>query len=405
MSQLRRSPEEIRLPRGFSFSAVAAGIKASGRPDLALAVASLGTTAAARFTSNRVVAAPLEVGRGSLAETGGRVRAVIVNSGNANCATGKPGLKACQSVCAETAKLLSIPTVEVFPSSTGIIGVSLPAQKIIAGLPELIAAQDAGQRAVLDFAHAIMTTDTRPKLASARVQTGPAEITLLGVGKGAGMIHPQLATMLVYIFTDVSATSRQLQHLLNEATEPTFNCMSIDGDTSTNDTVLLLASGQSGARVASSRVRRRFIAALTAVCQSLAEQIISDGEGVQHVVRLTVEHARTREEALHIARVIAHSALVKTAWAGADPNWGRILAAVGRSGLPIDPARVRIFIGKQMVCRDGIAYSFDEKGAHRDLAQAVCDVRVQLGRGNSQARFLTTDLTAEYVRINADYST
>jgi glutamate N-acetyltransferase/amino-acid N-acetyltransferase len=405
MSQIRRSPEKIRIPRGFSFSAVAAEIKASRRPDLALAVAPPGTTAAARFTRNLVVAAPLEIGRASLATSGGRVRAVIVNSGNANCATGKLGLKACQDICKATGKLLGAPPGEILPSSTGIIGVPLPAQKIIDKLPELMAAQTAGQQGVLRFAHAIMTTDTRPKIASARFRVGPRETTLLGVAKGAGMIHPQLATMLVYIFTDVLATSTQLRQFLHDATEPTFNCMSIDGDTSTNDTVLLLASGQSGARVAASGVKKKFAAALAEVCQSLAEQIISDGEGVQHVICLTVEQARSRDEALHVARTIAHSALVKTAWAGADPNWGRILAAIGRSGLPIDPSRVRISIGQQTVCRGGTAHSFDEKRAHRELAQPVCDVRVQLGRGNSQGRFLTTDLTAEYVRINADYST
>lgn len=405
MSRLRRSPEKIRLPRGFSFSAVGAGIKASGRPDLALAVAVPGATAAARFTSNRVVAAPLEVGRASLLASGGRVRAVVVNSGNANCATGRMGLQACSHICGAAGKLLGAPAMEVFPSSTGIIGVPLPAEKIIARLPELIAARTPSQRGALAFAHAIMTTDTRPKLASARFRAGSGETTLLGIAKGAGMIHPQLATMLIYLFTDVAATPRQLQHLLTEATDQTLNCMSIDGDTSTNDTVLLLASGQSGARVADLPVGKKFAAALLAVCQSLAEQIVSDGEGVQHVIRLSVEQARTREEALRVARAIAHSALVKTAWAGADPNWGRILAAVGACGVPLDPKRVRIFIGGQMVCRDGIAYSFDEKRAHRDLAQPVCDVRVQLRRGASDVRFLTTDLTAEYVRINADYST
>jgi glutamate N-acetyltransferase/amino-acid N-acetyltransferase len=181
--------------------------------------------------------------------------------------------------------------------------------------------------------------------------------------------------------------------------------MSIDGDTSTNDTVLLLASGASGARAEDLRTRKKFSGALNAVCQSLAEQIVSDGEGVQHVIRLFVEQARSREEALQVARTIAHSMLVKTAWAGADPNWGRILAAMGRCGLPIDPSRVQILIGRQKVCHNGTACPFNERQAHRSLAQSVCDVRVQLGRGQHAVRFLTTDLTAEYVRINADYST
>ncbi len=405
--ELRSSPEKIRLPLGFSFSAVAAGIKVSGRPDLALADAANVATAAALFTSNRVVAAPVEVGRAGLLSSGGRVRAVVVNSGNANCATGPAGIQACERVCRETGGLLGVPAAQIFPSSTGIIGVPLPAEKIQAKLPELIAARSPSQRGVLAFARAIMTTDTRPKIASARLQVGSKDVTVLGIAKGAGMIHPQLATMLVYIFTDVGAGARELQRLLRDACDQSLNCMSIDGDTSTNDTVLLLASGASGVRVRmkDARVRKQMATALTAVCQSLAEQIVSDGEGVQHVIRLFVEQARSRAEALIVARTIAHSMLVKTAWAGADPNWGRILAAVGRCGLPIDPSGLDIFIGRQKVCRKGIACSFSERQAHRDLAQPVCDVRLQLGSGRQSVRFLTTDLTAEYVRINADYST
>jgi glutamate N-acetyltransferase/amino-acid N-acetyltransferase len=372
---------------------------------LALAEADGGATAAALFTKNRVVAAPVEVGRRALGSTGGRVRAVLVNSGNANCATGRAGMLACESVCRAAGRLFGVPADEIFPSSTGIIGVRLAAEKIQAKLPQLIAARSRSQRGVLEFAHAIMTTDTRPKIASAQFQLAAKQVTVLGIAKGAGMIHPQLATMLVYLFTDVAASSRELRPLLREACEQSLNCMSIDGDTSTNDTVLLLAGGASGARVSDLRTRKKLSAAFTAVCRSLAEQIVSDGEGVQHVIRLFVEQARSREEALLVARTIAHSMLVKTAWAGADPNWGRILAAVGRCGLPIDPTPIQIFIGRQKVCRNGIACSFSERRAHRDLSQPACDVRVQLGRGRHSVRFLTTDLTAEYVRINADYST
>src|SRR5208282_3974572 len=370
MTALRRSPEKIRLPLGFSFAAVAAGIKVSGRPDLALAEAAGGARATALFTKNRVVAAPVEVGRAALVSTGGRVRAIVVNSGNANCATGRAGILACERVCGEAGKLFGVPAAEVFPSSTGIIGVRLPAEKIQMKLPELIAARSASQRGVLDFARAIMTTDTRPKIASVRFRTASRtaskEVTVLGIAKGAGMIHPQLATLLVYLFTDVGASARELQPLLRQACDHSLNCMSIDGDTSTNDTVLLLASGASGARASDVRTRKKLSAALTEVCQSLAEQIVSDGEGVQHVIRLFVEQARSREEALLVARTIAHSMLVKTAWAGADPNWGRILAAVGRCDAPIDPidpSRVQIFIGSQKVCRNGIACAFNERQA------------------------------------------
>ncbi|MGP0099944.1 MAG: bifunctional glutamate N-acetyltransferase/amino-acid acetyltransferase ArgJ [Terriglobales bacterium] len=402
---LRRAPETIRLPQGFSFAAVAAGIKVSGRPDLALAEASGGASAAALFTTNRVVAAPVEVGRAAVQSGSGRIRAIVVNSGNANCATGRAGLRACEKVCRDAGRLLGVSAGEIFPSSTGIIGVPLPAEKIHAKLPELMAARSASESSVVAFAHAIMTTDTRPKIASAVFEAGRKKVSVLGIAKGAGMIHPQLATMLVYLFTDVEASPRELRVLLRAACDDSLNCMSIDGDTSTNDTVLLLASGASGRRVQDAGTRKKFSEALNAVCESLAEQIISDGEGVGHVIRMYVEEARSREEALMVARTIAHSLLVKTAWAGADPNWGRILAAAGRCGLPLDPSLIQIWIGRQKVCRNGVACRFSEEQAHRDLAQLECDIRVQLGRGRYGLRFLTTDLTAEYVRINADYST
>ena len=396
---------KICLPAGFSFSASCAGIKASGRSDLALVQACQGTTAAAMFTKNRVVAAPLVVGRTSLAASRGRVRAVIVNSGNANCATGPSGVKACQRVCRELGELLGVPTAEVFPSSTGIIGVPLPVDKIISRLPELTAGTQGTQEAIAGFAHAIMTTDTQPKLAGAGFRSGKASVSLLGIAKGAGMIHPQLATMLVYLFTDIVAPVTQLKQVLRYACDDSFNCISIDGDTSTNDTVLLLASGQSGVHLKAAAVRNKFSTALQQVCQSLAWQIISDGEGVQHVIRLTVEQAKTRSEAIQVARTVAHSMLVKTAWAGADPNWGRILAAVGRSGIALNPAGVSIRIGDQVVCRGGVASAFDEARAHQALALPTSEIRIRLGRGRFSAVFLTTDLTAEYVRINADYST
>ncbi len=396
--------QELFLPRGFSFASGTAGIKASGRPDLAFIEATPGTTAAAVFTKNRVVAAPLTVARESLARSRGRVRAVVVNSGNANCATGKPGLAACREVCAQAAALLGVPVEEIFSSSTGIIGVLLPFQKILAKLPEVISSREASPTAAQQFAATIMTTDTRPKLASARVHLGKKEFSVLGIAKGAGMIHPQMATMLVYLMTDIAAVPTKLKPLLRSVADNTFNCLSIDGDTSTNDTALLLASGQSRVRLASSTTKK-FAAALLGVCQSLAEQIVGDGEGVKHVIRLQVEQAKNRGEALHVAKAIAHSLLVKTAWAGADPNWGRILSTVGSCGIPLDPEWIDIVIGSQKVFRKGSVCTFDEKQAHDELSQPVCDVRIKLRRGKGKVLFLTTDLTAEYVHINADYST
>lgn len=399
------SEGSLYLPGGFSFSSVAAGIKASGRLDLALAGCCPETRAAAVFTKNRVIAAPLQVGRAFLKASRGNVRALVVNSGNANCATGAMGLRSCRRVCREAGQLLAVKTAEVFPSSTGIIGVPLPVEKILAKLPELVAQRKENEESVHQFARAIMTTDTRPKLASAAFRVRKGEVRILGIAKGSGMIHPRLATMLVYLFTDLAASSGDLRRLLIDACDQSFNCISVDGDTSTNDTVLLLASGKSGVRLKDAVVARAFKRALLGICESLAEQIVSDGEGIQHVIRLVVEGAKGREEAMQVARAVAHSSLVKTAWAGADPNWGRILAAVGNSGVPVDPARVNLFIGDQQVCRKGTAHPFDESKAHAHLSLPQCDVRVQLGRGRSSLRFFTTDLTADYVRINADYST
>ncbi|MBZ5630160.1 MAG: bifunctional glutamate N-acetyltransferase/amino-acid acetyltransferase ArgJ [Acidobacteriia bacterium] len=391
-----RLASKILLPRGFEFSAATAGIKVSGSPDLALALAPHGANAAAMFTTNRVVAIPLQCGREHLRKTGGRVRAVVVNSGNANCATGDAGRFACERVCGSVAKAAGCEQDEVFPASTGIIGVPLPADKLIKAIPQLLSARAADAEAAERFARAIMTTDTRMKTASARF--GAA--TLFGTCKGAGMIHPRLATMLVYLFTDAEARPRELGELLHDAVHVTFNRMNVDTDTSTNDTVLLLASGAAGPPK-----RKDFAAALQAVCESLAKQIVADGEGVKHVVNLRIDGARSDAEASQVAKAIGNSMLVKTAWAGADPNWGRVLAAVGYSGVAIDPAKVDIFFGKYAVCRKGVAARFDEETLHAYLSQPVFDVRVTLGRGKIGATFWTCDLTAEYVHINADYHT
>ncbi len=396
---------ELLLPQGFQFSALAAGIKASGRPDLAVVTSDTvaPASAAALFTTNRVVAAPVVVGRENLKASGGHIRAIVVNAGNANCATGPAGLRAARAVCREAAQIIGCPSSQIFPSSTGIIGVPLPVEKIITHLPDALRSAQSTEDGARAFAHAIMTTDTRPKWASVRFHSRGKEVTIMGVCKGSGMIHPNLATMLVYLFTDVAASPAELRRVLKATTDVSFNCISVDGDTSTNDTVLLCASGASGVRL--STVAKQFTAAFTDVCRSLAGQIVSDGEGVKHVVMLRIEQAKSFAEAKQVARAIAHSPLVKTAWAGADPNWGRILAAIGYSGVKLDPARVNIYFGPQQVCRKGVAHPFEESQAHQYLSQPGYEILVQLGRGKASARFVTCDLTAEYVHINADYST
>ena len=331
------------------------------------------------------------------------MRALIVNAGNANCATGKQGLKAATSVCVGVAKQIQVSPHRVFPSSTGIIGVQLPLDKIHTAIPALVNSVSPGPDAFDKFANAILTTDTHKKVAFQSITFNQIPVILAGVAKGAGMIHPNMATMLVYLFTDVAASPRELQTCLKEAADQSFNNISIDGDTSTNDTALLLASGKSGVQFKS--VRNEFQAALTKVCRSLAGQIVADGEGVQHVVRLNIERARTRSEARRIGSAIANSALVKTAWAGADPNWGRILAAIGYSGVKINPERINIYLGEQQICRHGAACPFDHDRAHAYMSEPVYEICIVLGTGSAALEFLSCDLTAEYVRINADYST
>ncbi|MDR3387040.1 MAG: bifunctional glutamate N-acetyltransferase/amino-acid acetyltransferase ArgJ [Rudaea sp.] len=404
------------IPRGFRFAAAKAGLKASGRTDFAVIVADAPASAAAAFTSNRVIAAPLIVDKEHLSATGGRVRVAAINAGNANCAAGEPGLRAARDTCAAAAKVFGCRAVEVFPSSTGIIGVPLAAEKLIAVLPDLAAALGAEPAHFLEAAQAILTTDTVEKTAFARIDlTGRdgaarevrAEVRIGAFGKGSGMIHPQLvphATMLVYILTDAAIEPADLDAYLRPAIDISFNRISVDGDTSTNDTVLLLASGASGVPIG--RGDAAFAAALAQVCTSLAHQVVADGEGVSHVVELHIDGAANDADALRVAKAIAHSPLVKTAWAGCDPNWGRLAAAIGYSGAQIDPGRIDIQFGDLPICRDGgRAPEFDEAVAHAYISQREFSVSIELHQGLGSCVFWTTDLTAQYIHINADYST
>ncbi len=399
------------LPRGFRWSAVKAGIKTSGRTDVALAVADQPAAAATLFTANQVKAAPLQVDADHLFATGGFVRAVLVNAGNANCATGEHGLAAAHESCAQLASALGITPEEVFPSSTGIIGVPLPVEKLTAALPNAVGRLSDSNGAAEDFATAIMTTDTRMKVAQAEVTMDGKPVRIFGCCKGAGMIGPQVvphATMLVYLFTDAGADPATLQDLLQQAVEPSFNSISVDGDTSTNDTVLLLASGASGAVYydAIETEQHSFRNALQSVCGTLAHAIIDDGEGVTHVVTLRVSGAADNAAAKQIAKSIAHSPLCKTAWSSADPNWGRILAAAGYAGVPFDPARVSIHIGGLPVFERGTrSAAMDESAVHKRMLEREYEIDIELGDGPGTCRFLTCDLTVEYVHINADYST
>jgi glutamate N-acetyltransferase/amino-acid N-acetyltransferase len=398
---------QFLIPKGFRFGAAKAGLKQSGRTDFALIVADRPASAAAAFTANRVTAAPLAVDKEHLRATGGKVRVVAVNAGNANCAAGQAGLDAARATCAAAAKIFDCQPEEVFPSSTGIIGVPLPAEKLIAVLPGIAAALGSESDHFQQAAEAVLTTDTVEKTAFARFEVNEQEVRIAAFCKGSGMIHPQLvphATMLVYILTDAAIEPAALNSYLLQAIEVSFNRISVDGDTSTNDTVLLLASGAGGAKVGAGN--GEFAAALTQVCMSLARQVVADGEGVSHVVELHIEGAATDADALRVAKAIAHSPLVKTAWAGSDPNWGRLMAAIGYSGAQIDPERIDIWFGELRICRDGgRAAEFDEAKAHAYVQRQEFSITIQLHQGAGSCVFWTTDLTHEYVHINADYST
>jgi glutamate N-acetyltransferase / amino-acid N-acetyltransferase len=398
---------QFLIPRGFRFGATKAGLKASGRTDFAVIVADAPASAAAAFTANRVSAAPLQIDKEHLRATAGRVRVVAINAGNANCAVGQAGLDAARATCAAAAEVFGCAVNEVFPSSTGIIGVPLPAEKLIAVMPALAAQLGAESDHFQQVAQAIITTDTVEKTAFARIEVDGAEVRIAATCKGAGMIHPQLvphATMLVYVLTDAEVEPAVLQDYLNDAIELSFNRISVDGDTSTNDTVLVLASGASGTKIGAGNAE--FARALRQVCTSLAKQVVADGEGITHVVELRIDGAASDADALKVAKAIAHSPLVKTAWAGCDPNWGRLMAATGYSGAQIDPERIDIWFGEQRICRNGgRADEFDESAAHAYLQQKEFAITIQLNQGTGKCVFWTTDLTAEYVHINADYST
>jgi glutamate N-acetyltransferase/amino-acid N-acetyltransferase len=403
---------QILIPCGFRFGATKAGLKKSGRTDFALIVADAPASAAAAFTANRVIAAPLIVDKENLHTSSGKVRVVAINAGNANCAAGEPGLAAARATCAAAAEIFGCPAEQVFPSSTGIIGVSLPAERLIAALPALAKAIGPAVDHFQQVAQAILTTDTVEKTAFARLEVegsdgATREVRIAALCKGSGMIHPQLvphATMLVYLMTDALVEPAVLDGYLCKAIDVSFNRISVDGDTSTNDTVLLLASGASGVAIGSGHAG--FSAALTQVCTSLARQIVADGEGVTHVVELRIEGAATDADALRIAKAIAHSPLVKTAWAGADPNWGRLVAAIGYSGAQIDPNRIDIDFGDLPICRNGgRAPEFDESAAHAYIVQPEFSIAIQIHQGTGSCIFWTTDLTVEYIHINADYST
>ena len=414
MNDLFSEPQPIKpgqVPIGFRFASGACGLKASGRPDLAVITSDSDAVAAAVFTTNQVKAAPVIVSGQHLAKSRERARAIVCNSGNANCATGAAGLSASRATAAALARELKCKPDQVLVCSTGIIGVQLQTDKIAAALPELVANQSGSSEAFEAAARAIMTTDTRPKWAAGTCKINGEEARLLGCAKGSGMIHPNMATMLAFVVTDAAISPPLAQRALSEVVTRTFNSISVDGDTSTNDTLILLARGAagSGAIRSGGPAYQAFLSALERVCKQLALAIVADGEGASRIAEIEVRGVASDGIAVQIARTIATSPLFKTALAGADPNWGRILAAAGRTpwpkGNPPNFSKAEIRLGGIAVCRRGSALPFDEDIAHELMLQQHVPIMLDLKSGPGQATVWTCDFTNEYIRINTAYRT
>ena len=405
----------VTTPQGFRATAVAAHIKYPDRPDLALIVSEMECAATAVFTTNQVVAAPVIVDRATLKANNSHVRAVLINSGNANAATGQPGLANARATQRLVAQAIGCAADEVLVMSTGVIGVPLPMDRMEAGIAAAgreihhggAEGTEAGGLAV---ARAIMTTDTRPKHLAVSVELPGGRVIIGGMAKGAGMIHPNMATMLSLITTDAAIAPDVLGGLLQTAVTHSFNRISIDGDTSTNDTVLLLANGASGVTVDDHDSIVAFGAALTFLCAELARMIVKDGEGATKFVEIQVSGAKMAADAHAIANTIATSPLVKTAFTGSDPNWGRILAAAGRAGVPFDQHQVELWIGVQranelQLVHQGTPTNYQEADAAAIFAGPEFMIRLDLGAGSASDTIWTCDLSHDYVAINADYRT
>ena len=389
---------------GIRLGTACAGIKYPDRRDLVVIEAAVGTQVAAVFTRNAFRAAPVTVARVHLAAA--RPRYLLINTGNANAGTGRQGLADAEASCRTLAELTGCTPLDVLPFSTGVIGEPLPLFRLVAGLPAALAALQADGWE--DAAHGIMTTDTRPKWASRRLTLAGHQVTVTGIAKGSGMIRPDMATMLAFIATDAEVDEGLLRQALTEAMADSFNAITVDGDTSTNDACVLLATGQSGATIpASGDDYEQFAGMVREVCSELAQAIIRDGEGATKFITVRVEGGRDVAECRQVAYAIAHSPLVKTAFFASDPNWGRILAAVGRAGLAdLDIDRVALYLDEVCIVREGgRAPDYTEAQGQAVMARSAITIRVELGRGEAAARVWTTDLSFDYVRINAEYRT
>ena len=398
---------DLKPISGFAMGIAQAGIKKANRKDLLVMTLAPGSQVAGVFTLNRFCAAPVQVCREHLAQEGrnGEIRALVVNTGNANAGTGEQGMKHALETCAALAKDLKLNPEQILPFSTGVILEPLPIEKIISALPAAVA--NLGEDNWLDAAEAIMTTDTQPKACSATVQTPEGLVTMTGICKGAGMIHPNMATMLGFIATDAGFAPGLLTSLTREVADQSFNAITIDGDTSTNDSFIIMATGKSSVQITSAADSNYAILrdALIVIARKLAQMIVRDGEGATKFMAIEVMGGKTVEECRLVAKAIAHSPLVKTAFFASDPNLGRILAAVGYAGiLDLDVAKVQMWLGDVWVAKDGGRNpSYQEADGQRVMQSSEITVKIDLGRGTASQTIWTCDLSHDYVSINADY--
>ena len=394
----------LEIPSGFRAAAVKAGIKPSGALDLAVLVADRDCAAAGTFTTNRVCAAPVRWDRGLVPSDA--IRAIVVNAGNANAATGAQGDENARLTATRASELLGCRPEQVLVASTGVIGHQLPMERLQDGMAEALALASANVSRFWDASHAILTTDSHPKVVTLRRTVGDRLVALLGLAKGAAMIGPRMATMLAFLLTDARVAATDLQAILSEAVEVSFNCISVEGHMSTNDTVLLLASGAAGGEPLQGDDLAVLAAVIREACVTLARMIPDDGEGATHLITIDVEGCRDHEQARVIARAVADSPLVKTAIHGADPNWGRIVSAAGYAGVPFEERELSLWLNNVPLYQSGVPVLFDAASISADLrTRRETSVRLLLTHGSAAARFWTCDLTAEYVRLNADYTT
>ncbi|WP_425400347.1 bifunctional glutamate N-acetyltransferase/amino-acid acetyltransferase ArgJ [Aeoliella sp.] len=393
------------FPAGFSGSAVHAGIKqTAGKEDVALVLSDRPAVGVGVYTQNLVCAAPVTFDR--FITPSENVRAVVINSGVANACTGDRGDEDCQKMAQLVAEACDLDDNQTLVLSTGVIGVHLPMEKIASGIQQVSKSLSSDDEALERTARGMMTTDTVTKIRGRQFELDGVKLTVTGLAKGAAMIGPNMATMLSVVMTDANVTPRDAHQALQDAVSETFNCISVDGHTSTNDTVLLLANGAAGGPVLAGRQLDAFRATLYEVCEDLAQSIPADGEGATHLVTVEVHGCRTRAEAVKIGKTIADSPLVKTAIHGADPNWGRVVSAAGYAGVPFNPHHVSLHINGLLVYERGAPVDFDEAAVSKSMAEErETSLLLILDEGSAAARFWTTDLTAEYVRLNADYTT